>query len=599
MKNILSIFILLMSTSLFAQNLYPPHWFVGMKNESFQLMIHHKDIAKASDWSLSHPDLSIDSIHIPANANFVLLYIHASQLKAASDITISYRMGKKKKSIPYQLHAKSQWKGEQLDEHDLLYLLMPDRFSNGDPSNDYPAGMLEKRNSRDSSYGRHGGDLKGIQNHLPYLKNLGMTALWLNPVYENDEPLESYHGYAITDHYKIDPRLGNFSDYRNLRDAAAGMGIKMVKDMVFNHVGDQHIFFKDLIDSSWINWWPSYTRTNYRAPLLMDPYAAGSELQIFDKGWFDHHMPDLNTDNVHLRRFLIQQTLWWVAEFKVSALRIDTYAYPGMAFMQLWNKEVKKEFSELFIFGEIWDHGAGVQAWFGNKMNTQNSGLPSLTDFELCWSLHHAFNESPGWNTGLAEVYYTLSQDYMYDAPKSMVTFIDNHDLPRALGVYGKDTLKYQSALSMLLTLRGIPCIYYGSEQLINATGSDDEKRPEWKGGWKGELAPEAYHDTATFQLIQSLAQLRINNPAFDTDARFIQFVPKGGKYVYMRMKGEHGMAVLVSTNRTKTEFRLSDYSELYEAAGDHPLKLSIQGIASNRDAVFYLNTNEVVIIEW
>ncbi len=582
-----------------AQDLYPPHWFSGMKNSSLQLMIHQENIGLASKWSLSSNELSIDSIYHPSNRNFILIYINTSKAKHHTDFSIHYQIGKKKESIPYTLSAPIEWKGQTLDEHDVMYLLMPDRFSNGDTSNDYPKGMLERRNGRDSSFGRHGGDLKGVQNQLPYLKSLGMTALWLNPVYENDEPLESYHGYAITNHYKIDPRLGNSADYRNLRDAAAALNIKMVKDMVFNHVGDQHVFFKDLIDSTWFNWWPKYTRTNYRAPLLMDPYAAKSEVKLFDKGWFDHHMPDLNTKNIHLQQFLIQQTLWWVAEFELASLRIDTYAYPGMAFMDDWYEAVHLQYPDLFVFGEIWDHGAGIQSWFGNNANTVNSGLPSLTDFELCWSLHNAFNKQPGWNEGLSEVYYTLAQDYMYQKPKSLVTFLDNHDLPRALGVFGDDTLKYQSALTMLLTLRGIPCIYYGSEQMMNATGSDDEKRPEWKGGWKGDLLPEAYHDTATFNIIQNLAKLRANNPAFDQDAQFIQFVPQGGKYVYMRTKGNHGIAVLVSTNDKKTEFILRDYKELYDAMDSNPMRLSIQKVELNRDAFFYLEKNEVVVIEW
>lgn len=599
MKKTFIFLIFLFTQQIFAAECMPPHWFAAMKNPKLQLLVHEKGIGNSSDWSCELSGLKMDSVVRLQNLNYIMLYLDLSSLKEAVEFRFHYKIGRKKHVLPYQLKAQPDKVGTRLEEHDVMYLLMPDRFSNGDPSNDYPKGFLEKRNSRDSSYGRHGGDLKGVTQHLDYLEKMGITTLWLNPIYENNEPLESYHGYAITDHYKIDARLGTPNDYRALIDAMHKKEMRMVKDMVFNHIGDQHLLYQDLIDSSWFHFWPKYTRTNFRAPILMDPYAAPSEHKKFNEGWFDHHMPDLNCDNIHLQTYLIQQTLWWLAEYQIDALRIDTYAYPGMAFMSKWETAVSIQYPEVFIFGEIWDHGAGVQSWFGEELNTIQSGLPALTDFTFCWALHHAFNDRPGWNTGLAEVYYTLAQDYMIARPDKMVTFIDNHDLPRAFGVYGKDTSKFIGALSVLMTSRGIPCIYYGTEQLMASTGNDDEKRPEWRGGWPGDKAPEFYQDSATFTVIQTLAQMRQNSDVFEPDARIIQFVPNGGKYVYMRELDGHGIAVLVSTEKERTEFRLSDYPELYEAMGQSEAKLTFYHVPTNRDAVFGLEQNEVVIIEW
>ncbi|MBI1222320.1 MAG: alpha-amylase [Bacteroidetes bacterium] len=599
MKKALFFLLICSGFSLNAQSIYPPNWFSGMKNSQLQLLIHYPEIGKSSDWSSGETRIKIDSIVSLQNQNYLLIYLNLGEINKAFHFKMNYHLNGQRKEFSYSLLSLESSIGSALDEHDLLYLIKSDRFSNGDPTNDYPNGMQEKSNSRDPAYGRHGGDLKGIQNQLDYLKELGVTALWLDPVFENDEPLESYHGFAITNHYGIDPRLGDTHDYENLIDEMHQRKMKLVKEMVFNHIGDRNFLFRDLIDSAWFHWWPSFTRSNFRAPILMDPYASPEQKRIFNQDWFNQHMPDLNTSNIHLRKFLIQNTLWWVERYKIDALCIDTYAYPGASFIKEWYEQVHREFPELFVFGEIWDYGEGIQIWFGDKMNTEDGGLPSLTDFQLCRSIQHAFNLEPGWNTGLAEIYYTLAQDYQYSNARELITFLDKHDLPRTFGVFGRDTLKLQSALSVLLSTRGIPCLYYGTEQLMAATGNDNDKHPEWKGGWPGEKSPDKYHDSGTYYVIRTLAHLRKSHPAFDTDARFIQFTPQGGAYVYMREKNGHGVAVLVNTNSARTEIVLSQFPELYRAIGESEPKLSLYKVSLNRNAVFGLEQHEVVIFEW
>lgn len=582
----------------FGREAYPPFWFCGMQDPQLQLMIHEVGIGQSDMWSVDQTGVHIDSVYHPDNQAYVLLYLHIAPDVQPGDILFHYRQKGKRKELNYTLEPQPHWKGHMLNERDRMYLLMPDRFANGNPENDRIKGMNEKRNSRDSAFGRHGGDLAGITGQLDYLKGLGVSALWLNPVYENNEALESYHGYAITNHYKVDPRLGGEEDYIRLKVECELRGIKLIKDMVFNHIGDQHTLYRDLIDSSWFHFHPAFTRSNFRAPLLVDPYASPTERNQFANGWFDHHMPDLNTENPHVAAFLTQQSIWWVAHFRIDALRIDTYAYPGLTFAGKWYHAVKTQFPDLFVFGELWDHGTGIQAFFGEKQNPQ-SGLPSLTDFQLCWSIQKAFNEPYGWSEGLSTVYYTLAQDYLYADARQLVTFLDNHDLPRAFGVFGKDTLKMHSALNMLFMMRGIPCLYYGTEQLFSATGNDDEKRQEWRGGWPGDQAPEKYEDSATVYLIRTWSDLRQLHPAFSDEARIIQFIPKDGKYVIMRKNGEHGIALLVSTAEKKTELRLSDYPELFEATANKPMQLSLQKVELNRYAVFYMEQNESVVIEW
>lgn len=600
MKKITLLLLLLSSKLLFSQKLYPPSWFSGLQHKEFQLIIKEKNIGLATEWKSDNPHLQIQNIEKPANQDYIILNLFLSDSAEPGSYTIHFKRKNKKRHLNYKISSRGKYKAQTLTQRDLVYLLMPDRFANGDTNNDDLKGYKEKRNSPDSAYGRHHGDLQGIINKLPYLKNLGATALWLNPVYENDEPLESYHGYAITNHYKIDARLGDHAQYIHLADELHANNMKLIKDMIYNHVGDGHSFYADLIDSSWFHWWNHFQKTNYRAPLLMDPYAAKSDKDIFLNGWFDHHMPDLNTANPQVSQYLIQQTLWWILNFNLDGIRIDTYAYPGEEFTKTLMKYLQSETPTLSIFTEIWDHGPGIQAYFGKDNLIHSQAAP--IDFQLAFAIQRAFTQKPGWTEGIASVYYTLAQDYLYPngAAKKMLTFMDNHDLPRAFGVFGKDTLKMESALKMLMLFRGIPSIYYGTEQLQSGTGNDDDKRRPWKGGFEGDQSPETYEVEPIASLIRKLSQLRQNHPAFDADAKETQFIPKGGKYVYFRSKGEHGIALLASTEEKRIEFRLDDYPELYNAIGRNEMNvLEMPGITIPRSTVFGLNQNETVVLVW
>ncbi|MDX5321504.1 MAG: cyclomaltodextrinase N-terminal domain-containing protein, partial [Bacteroidota bacterium] len=565
-----------------------------------QLILQGPKIGQSQEWVSQNDLLEIQEIIPYSNPDYLILHLKMKKEAKAGHYSFSYRLGKRKKTYTYELKARPATKARALNQRDIVYLLMPDRFANGEPDNDYPSGMLEKRNSPDSSFGRHGGDIKGVIKQLDYLQNLGITSLWLNPVFENNEILESYHGYAITDHYRVDPRLGDFSDYEKLSEALHQRNMKLVKDVVFNHIGIHHSFFQNLIDSSWFNWWDGFQKTSYRAPTGFDPYASPSDQKIFEKGWFDHHMPDLNTRNPEVRRYLYQYALWWAIRFDLDGLRIDTYAYPDEECMQGLLSYLHQELPQLSIFAEVWEHGVGVQSYYA-RGNALHSGF-AMIDFQLCFAIQRCMNDPVGWTEGVSSLYYTLSQDYLYPKgnPSQMLTFIDNHDLPRALGVFGGDLTKLHGALKLLYVMRGIPSILYGTEQLQASTGSDDLKRQAWKGGWPGQAAPETYEDSATAKLLRSLAALRREHAAFDDNATQMQYIPQQGKYVYFRERDGHGIALLCNTANQRTEFRLADYPELYDALGGAEYSvLEVANLKGNRNAVFGLEHHETVVLIW
>ncbi|TNE78540.1 MAG: alpha-amylase [Bacteroidetes bacterium] len=600
MKNILLLCFTILFQPLYGQECFPPSWFIGLQHDSFQVIVNSPKIGQSSEWRSEDPALIIHSSKALSNSNYVLLNLAVTKDAKPGNITLSYKLGRKSKKLVYPLEAKPQTTGTALTQHDIVYLLMPDRFANGNPKNDYPKGLLEKRNSPDSAFGRHGGDLAGISQNLDYIQNLGMTTLWMNPVFENNEILESYHGYAITHHYKVDPRLGTLADYAALSDSLHARKMKLVKDMVFNHVGIHHSFFQDLIDSTWFHWWDGFQKTSYRAPTLLDPYASPSDKKVFQEGWFDRHMPDLNTENPAVRQYLYQSALWWALKFKLDGIRIDTYAYPDEDCMRGLLRYLNSELPALSIFAEVWDHGPGVQAYFA-KGNQDHSGF-SLIDFQLYFAIQRSFNETPGWTEGISSLYYTLAQDYLYPEgnARQMLTFIDNHDVARAYGAFGKDSLKMQGALKMMYLLRGIPSILYGTEQLQSGTGNDDTKRRPWLGGWPGQESPDFYEDSVTASLIRRLSHLRQHHVAFDDDAVQVQYIPQKGKYLFFRHKDGHGIALLCNTAADRQEFWLNEYPELYQALGHAEYDvMEAPGLKGIRTAVLGLYQNETVVLVW
>lgn len=546
----------------------PPFWFCEMKNPEVQIMLHGDNLAQY-DLKIIEGDGEVLKIQKLANPNYLWVdYRVAPQQQKEYSVSFGlFTPGKKRPAAQFDYTFKEKKNAERgLDQSDLIYLIMPDRFANGEPSNDIVKGMNETALERDSMFYRHGGDLQGIVKNLDYLEDLGVSALWLNPVLENNQPEESYHGYAMTNLYEVDPRLGSNQSYLDLVDELHERGMKIVQDVVYNHWGLEHWMIQDLPDSSFIHHWPEFQRTNYRATSLMDPHASKRDQEIMTDGWFDHHMPDLNQRNPLLSKYLIQNSLWLIEYFSLDAFRIDTYAYPDQHFMADLNHALLQEYPDFFIFGETWVHGSGVQNWFTEGKRGQkdhDSELMSVTDFQLYYAINDALTKKDGWAEGLHRLYYTLAKDHLYPHPENLVTFLDNHDLSRFYSMVGEDLNKFKMGTGLLLTLRGIPCLYYGSEILMsNFADPDGKVREDFPGGWpqdtenKFEASNRTQEEQDAFSWIQTLAQFRKENPEYFL-GDLMHFVPERKVYVYFRVS-ETGKQLMITLNTSKEDHQLS-----------------------------------------
>jgi glycosidase len=547
----------------------PPHWWVGMPSAELQVLLYAEGIS-SGEVSIKQDGNSVVITQVErfANPNYLNLHFDLSKVATAQSFEIRVKGKGFKYFYDYQLKSREEHK-RGLDPSDVIYLITPDRFANGDPENDIIEGYNQTTLDRSEPYERHGGDMQGILDNIDYIQNLGMTALWPNPLLENNQPHESYHGYAFTDYYKIDPRFGSNELYGALIDSLHNRGMKIIQDVVYNHIGNEHFLYRDLPDSSWFHFWPEYTQTNYRAPSLMDPYASAEQKRVMTDGWFDKHMPDLNQQNRAVAQYLIQQTLWWIEEFKIDALRIDTYAYPDQDFMRNWGSAVKEAFPDIFLFAETWVHGETVQGWFlGSGLGPSPNHVDGLTDFQVYYAINDALTKDQGWTEGISRLYYTLSADYIYEEPNKMVTFVDNHDLARFFGYVNSDLDKMKIGLGMLFTLRGIPSIYYGTEILMKETDGHGKIREDFLGGWptdslnKFTEADRTSDENAIWNYIQKLSKLRQNSTAIQT-GKLTQFIPKDGLYVYFRYDTEETYIIVVNVSEEERELELSNYSEL------------------------------------
>ena len=550
----------------------PPHWWVGFSNPNVQLLIKGENLS--AEVELVADAVKLINAELAPNNNYLLVDLEIAPFAKHQTIQLIIKNGNKKKTLNYQLHKRETANKTLmgLNQADLMYLITPDRFANGNPKNDVIKDMNEATVDRADDYKRHGGDIAGIMNHLDYLDDLGVTALWINPLVENDQPEQSYHGYAITDHYKIDARFGTNEDYRKLVDAMHNRGMKMIMDVVYNHWGNEHYLYKDLPDSAMIHWFDDFTRTNYRATALHDPYASLRDKMLMNDGWFDHHMPDLDQTNPILANYLIQNSIWWIEEFGIDAYRIDTYAYPDQAFMSELSKRIHKEYPNFFIFGETWVHGVQVQNYFIEANRNRlpfSSNLQSVTDFQWYFALEKGINEKTEWTNGMSRLYYVLSGDYMYDHPEDLIIFVDNHDIARWYGVCKEDMDKFNIGIALLLTSRGIPQLYYGTEILMKATDGHGPIREDFWGGWpedtvnKFMAAGRTELENEAFNYIRKLATFRKNSNAI-TKGTLTQFTPLDGVYSYIR-HSKDGDKVLVMINGSDDEatIDMSRYAEL------------------------------------
>lgn len=568
---------LLSACTLFAsfpERVEPPFWWTDMKSNSIQLLVYGKNIASYQT-ALKHEGITLDSTLLVTNPNYLFLYITIHATAKPGNVAIEFtRKGARKITHAWELKKRQAGSAERkgFDQSDVIYLLMPDRFSNGDPGNDNIPGMLEKAD-RENPLGRHGGDIRGMINQLDYLSDLGITAIWHNPVYKNNQEKESYHGYAITDFYKTDPRLGSIEEYRNFVNEAGNKGIKVIKDMIFNHCGANHYWIKDLPTPDWIHQWPQYTKTHYRGTTIVDPHAAQADIDIMLQGWFDRHMPDLNQKNSLLADYLIQHSIWWIEYTGISGIRIDTQPYPYKEFMAEWAEKVLYEYPDFSLVGEAWMPKASLVSYYqGNALNHDgyNSHLNSVFDFPLYYAINKAFNEKSGWDTGLIRLYDALAEDFLYPDPYRLVVFGDNHDLDRLFTSLNENLDRLKLTMTFLLTTRGIPSIYYGTE--ILKTGLEHTNhgniRTDFPGGWPGDAENAFTREGRTqeqneaFDFIRKLLQYRKNNQVLQF-GKLTHFIPENNIYVYFRTLLSKRVMIILNSNDKPMQLNLDRFKEM------------------------------------
>lgn len=574
------LFTLLASTAgLLAKNqikidrIEPEYWFVGMKQTTLQLMVYGENIGKTGVALANYEGVSLKQVVQLDSPNYLLVYLDVAENTKPGTLQLVFTVNRKKKVVKYDLRVREKSGAERIgfDASDVLYMLMPDRFANGADIQEPLPGMQPYTVDRSQPSLRHGGDLEGIRQHLDYFTELGVTALWLTPVLENNSPdrghrSSTYHGYATTDYYRVDPRFGSNESYRQLVDDCHQKGLKLVMDMIFNHCGYEHPWNLDRPTKDWFNLTKEggIQRTSYKLTPVVDPYASKKDYEETTLGWFVSSMPDLNQKNPHVLRYLIQNSKWWIETVGIDGIRMDTYPYADRQAMADWMKELQEEYPNFNVVGETWvAEPAYTASWQKGSPNAQvDSYLPTVMDFSFQDRINSAATEeTDGWWNGLNRIYNSFVYDYLYTDPLHVMAFLDNHDTDRFLK-NGQDVPMLKQALTLLLTTRRIPQLYYGTEILMNGTKekTDGNVRKDFPGGWPEDKAnaftaegrtPE---QQAMFQWLSKVLHWRRNCEAI-TKGGMVHFCPVNGCYVYARM--HEGKTVLVILNGTTKSQKL------------------------------------------
>lgn len=571
----LCIFFAIQGYAFEVKTVEPAFWWAGMKNPSLQVMLYGKDI-KDSQVSISSEDVILREVVQLESANYLVLYLDLSNATVEKfDITLT--QGKKKKVIPYELKQRKENSAQRegFNTSDVLYLIMPDRFANGDTSNDVIEGMRSSELDRNDQYARHGGDLRGIINNLDYIADLGMTAIWLNPTQENDVPEGSYHGYAVTDYYKVDRRFGTNEEFVELADKARAKGLKLVMDMIFNHCGSSHHFFTDRPSSDWFNYSDGYVQTSYKTTTQYDPYVSKFDKKWALDGWFVESMPDLNHRNRHVERYLIQTSIWWIEYAGLNGIRQDTHPYADFDMMSRWCAEVTNEYPDFNIVGETWYGNTPAIAYWqkDSKLSApKNSNLRTVMDFPLMGAMSQAFDQNTNWEDGLMRLYEVLAQDFVYADPMNTLVFLDNHDTSRFFlnEEQTNNFNRYKQALSFLLTTRGIPQLYYGTEILMPADKKegDGNLRKDFPGGWTGDAknaftkAGRDAKQNQAFDFTQKLLKWRKGNEVI-AKGSLMHYAPLDGIYVLERRLGDKSVVLIMNGSGEDKTVELDKYYEV------------------------------------
>lgn len=616
----------------------PPFWYIGMKNPKLQVMFYGKDIANSEFFLKDYPGVTVSEVAKVKNPNYLFVYLDVDSLAKPGTLTFDFKEKGKTTTYPFELKARNTKPGAQgFTKKDVLYLIMPDRFANGNPEND---DLDEWKANRQNGGGHHGGDLQGIKEHLDYIKELGVTAIWLNPVQFNKG--NASHGYSISDYYLIDPRLGTNEEYSELIDAAHEKDIKVVMDMIFNHSGSSHWWLADVPDDDWFNQndkavetgkrqnqprrrqqpgqqpspeqvlmyqqmrrrnemqWPAtieeynalpqekkdvlmkiavkdtnaLVNTTHYKWVLLDPHAPQSEKNILVEGWFSGGMPDLNQKNRHLADYLIQNSIWWIETARIDGIRMDTYPYADYDFMTRWCEEIEDEYPDFNIVGEGWYPRNSAAGWWqrGSNVNEKDSKLKTVMDFDLTFTTQNEIlnesNTKEGSEAGLFKIYEAITQDFLISDPDYVLTFLDNHDIARFMQP-GDPDWKLKQGLALLLTTRGIPQMYYGTEIGMNGP---EQLRGDFPGGWKEDKNNAFTAEGRTpqqnefYDYASKLLNWRKNSKAV-TEGKLIHYTPDNQSkcYVYARTDGDNTVLVILNGSDTVRILDMNRFAEVIE----------------------------------
>ena len=572
MKKIL--LLLLASTFSFAQidRMEPPNWWENMNLNQVQIMFYGKNIAQNK--VLVSNGVVITDVRKTENPNYLFVTIDTKDI-SAQNLVFTFSNGKKSFAKNFEIkprNPQSKFR-KSYDSSDVIYLLMPDRFANGNPNNDSTNDTQEKGN-RSEPGGRHGGDIQGIINNLDYLKNLGVTAVWPTPLCEDNDERYSYHGYGQSDVYRIDPRYGTNEDYVRMSKELHKRGMKNIMDYVTNHWGWKHWMYNDLPTYDWIHQFPGYSQSNYRMTTQFDPNASQIDAKNCMDGWFVKSMPDLNQSNPLVLQYLTQNAIWWIEYADLDGFRVDTYSYNDKEGIAQWTKAITDEYPHFNIVGEVWMHSQAQMAYWQKDskigaIESYNSYLPSVMDFTLHDAFGTVFNEDKAsWDKGIIKIYDNFTNDFLYPNPNNLLTFIENHDTQRFNHLYN-DINKYKMALTLIATVRGIPQVYYGSEIGMkgNKDNGDADIRQDFPGGWNGDSnnaftkAGRTSEQDAYHQFTAQLFNWRKTKQVIHT-GKTTHYIPENNVYVYFRYNETESVMVVINNSSEKQTFKTNRFQE-------------------------------------
>lgn len=583
----------------------PASWWIGMKNPNLQLLVYGNDIG-LTDAKINIQGVTLKGTEKVENKNYLFVDLSISDQAIPGNYPIEFiKDGKKVLKVFFQLNKRGNNSAQRksYDASDVIYLLMPDRFSNGDPNNDSVKGLYEKVNLSDPN-GRHGGDIQGIINHLDYLKNSGFSALWITPLLEDNMQTYSYHTYAITDYYRIDPRYGTNADYARLADEMHKRNMKLIMDVVTNHCGSNHYWMADLPTKDWVHQFKNYTHCNFRIPSVYDPYASEADRNLNYNGWFDTTMPDLNQDNPYLLTYLTQNTIWWVEYAGLDGLRIDTHPYNSTKSLPRLVKAVREEYPNINIVGENTIHTSQEMAYWqtGSKnYDGYDSQLPAVMDFPLQDVFASCFD---GWLEGF---YNHFALDYIVPDPNNLLVFTENHDTQRFNEIINNDLTKYKMAYTVLFTIRGIPQFYTGSEIMMKGDKlkGDGYIRQDFPGGWPNDSRNafteegRTQQENESYHFIYKLLNWRKSNPVI-CSGKTMQFAPEDNMYVYFRYNNDKTVMVILNGNSKAQNLdtqrfaeRINGFNSGYDIISEKKINnLSVISVPAKTSMIIELSKN-------